>query len=102
MMEEEEVPSYVRGERQFRPRTKLLGEYKLWTAPEVASLFRVDNKTPTRWARKGWIASIKVGRAILFHEEEVMKVYEKGFNNGDATSGEQQPSTGEGSAPGSD
>lgn len=29
------------------------------TPGEVAELFRVDSKTVTRWAQRGWIASLK-------------------------------------------
>ena len=46
---------------------------KLLTPSDVATLFRVDPKTVTRWAKAGKIASIKtLGGHRRYRESEVM------------------------------
>jgi len=45
---------------------------RLLTPGEVATLFRVDPKTVTRWAAAGWISSIRTpGGHRRFRETEV-------------------------------
>lgn len=47
---------------------------KLLTPGEVASLFRVDPKTVTRWAKAGRLASVRtMGGHRRFHRAEVEK-----------------------------
>jgi excisionase family DNA binding protein len=46
---------------------------KLLTPQEVATLFRVDAKTVTRWAKAGKITSIRtLGGHRRYHETEVL------------------------------
>ena len=48
------------------------GSGALLTPSEVATLFRVDPKTVTRWAKAGKISAIRtLGGHRRFHEEEV-------------------------------
>lgn len=49
---------------------------RLMTPGEVASLFRVDPKTVTRWAAAGRVGSIKTpGGHRRFSEKEVRALY---------------------------
>lgn len=52
----------------------------LLTSREVASLFRVDPKTVTRWALAGRIGHIKTpgGRDLRFRESEVRALLAEG------------------------
>jgi len=44
----------------------------LLTPAEVAALFRVDSKTVTRWAKRGWLTSIRtLGGHRRYRESEV-------------------------------
>jgi excisionase family DNA binding protein len=48
---------------------------RLLTPREVAALFRVDAKTPTRWAKEGKIPSILTpGGHHRFKESEVLRL----------------------------
>ena len=48
------------------------------TAPEVAALFRVAKKTPTRWAKQGLISAIRTpGGHLRFREDEVRALLER-------------------------
>lgn len=54
------------------PQTRPNGQEQLLTPGEVASLFRVDPKTVTRWATAGRIGSIRTpGGHRRFRESEV-------------------------------
>ena len=58
----------------FTPRTpqEPQGSGALLTPSEVATLFRVDPKTVTRWAKAGKISAIRtLGGHRRFHEDEV-------------------------------
>ncbi|RYV52592.1 BldC family transcriptional regulator [Pengzhenrongella frigida] len=47
----------------------------LLTPSEVASMFRVDPKTVTRWAKAGKISAIRtLGGHRRFHEDEVRQL----------------------------
>jgi excisionase family DNA binding protein len=47
----------------------------LLTPSEVATLFRVDPKTVTRWAKAGKISAIRtLGGHRRFHEDEVRQL----------------------------
>lgn len=55
----------------------LEGGDRLLTPGEVASLFRVDPKTVTRWAKAGKLSSIRtLGRHHRFRESEIRKMLE--------------------------
>ena len=57
---------------------------KFMTPGEVATLFRVDPKTVTRWAAAGRITSIKTpGGHRRFRETEIRALMARGFNPGD-------------------
>jgi excisionase family DNA binding protein len=57
---------------------------RLLTPGEVASLFRVDPKTVTRWAAAGRIGSIRTpGGHRRFRESEVRALLRGEFANGD-------------------
>ena len=48
---------------------------KLLTPAEVASLFRVDPKTVTRWAQAGKLSAVRtLGGHRRFHESEVRQL----------------------------
>jgi excisionase family DNA binding protein len=50
---------------------------RLLTGPEVASLFRVDPRTPSRWAHEGTMPHIKLpGGHYRFRESEVRAILE--------------------------
>jgi predicted site-specific integrase-resolvase len=52
--------------------TNIRPEDKLLTPAEVGLMFRVDPKTVTRWARRGWLTTIRtVGGHRRYREEEV-------------------------------
>jgi excisionase family DNA binding protein len=52
---------------------------RLLTPSEVASLFRVDPKTVTRWAAAGLLSSIRTpGGQRRFRESEVMELLNAG------------------------
>ncbi len=51
------------------------GPGALLTPSEVATLFRVDPKTVTRWAKAGKISAIRtLGGHRRFHEDEVRQL----------------------------
>jgi len=51
------------------------GAGALLTPSEVATLFRVDPKTVTRWAKAGKISAIRtLGGHRRFHEDEVRQL----------------------------
>ena len=53
-------------------------EGRLLTPSEVASLFRVDPKTVTRWAKSGKLSSIRtLGGHRRYYESEVRDLLEK-------------------------
>ena len=54
------------------------GEGRLLTPSEVATLFRVDPKTVTRWAKSGKLHSIRtLGGHRRYYEAEVRDLLEK-------------------------
>lgn len=58
-------------------------EDRLLTTAEVAAMFRVNPKTPTRWAKAGRIGSVKTpGGHRRFRESEVRALIEKGDGGG--------------------
>lgn len=60
-------------------RRRLAGGDTLLTPAEVASLFRVDPKTPVRWAKDGRIPAIRTaGRQHRFWESDVYALLEGG------------------------
>ena len=44
---------------------------KLLTAAEVAAVFRRSERALRDWVRRGYLAPLRVGRAVYFREEEV-------------------------------
>lgn len=57
---------------------------RLLTPGEVATLFRVDPKTVTRWAASGRISSIRTpGGHRRFREAEVLELLENNGRNGE-------------------
>jgi excisionase family DNA binding protein len=57
------------------PPLSVTNQEKLLTPAEVASLFRVDPKTVTRWAKAGKLTSIKtLGGHRRYKESEVRKL----------------------------
>lgn len=57
---------------------------RLLTPAEVASLFRVDPKTVTRWAKAGRISSIRtLGGHRRYWEAEVMALLQRPSDPGD-------------------
>lgn len=72
------MPEYPKFEQWRSPvtvtpeQTRQNGQEQLLTPGEVASLFRVDPKTVTRWATAGRIGSIRTpGGHRRFRESEV-------------------------------
>ena len=63
------LPTYLRG----LSRTEMSTEQEILLTPsEVASLFRVDPKTVTRWAKAGKLTSIRtLGGHRRYKESEV-------------------------------
>jgi excisionase family DNA binding protein len=54
-------------------------EVRLLTTAEVAALFRVDVKTPTRWVREGRIGVVRTpGGRLRYREAEVRALLAKG------------------------
>lgn len=54
----------------------------LLTPAEVASLFRVDPKTVTRWAKSGKLSSIRtLGGHRRYRESEVRGLLDSGTND---------------------
>jgi excisionase family DNA binding protein len=59
------------------------GQELLLTPAEVASLFRVDPKTVTRWAKSGKLTSIRtLGGHRRYKESEVKALLLKTTSNG--------------------
>ena len=57
------------------PMTDAQPSGSLLTPSEVATLFRVDPKTVTRWAKAGKISAIRtLGGHRRFHEDEVRQL----------------------------
>jgi len=60
---------------------------KLLTPSEVATLFRVDPKTVTRWAKAGKLTSIKtLGGHRRYRESEVRALLKSTLGNSSANS----------------
>jgi excisionase family DNA binding protein len=54
------------------------GEQRLLTPAEVATLFRVDPKTVTRWAKAGKLSSIRtLGGHRRYRETEVRELLDR-------------------------
>ena len=61
---------------------RLQGAENLLTPSEVATLFRVDPKTVTRWAKAGKLTAIKtLGGHRRYRESEVKALLEKNNKN---------------------
>jgi excisionase family DNA binding protein len=59
--------------------TKNTVESELLTPAEVATLFRVDSKTVTRWAKAGKLTSIRtLGGHRRYMQAEIMALLAKG------------------------
>lgn len=57
---------------------------RLLTPAEVATLFRVDPKTVTRWAKAGKLSSIRtLGGHRRYRESEVRELLDRGFTPGE-------------------
>lgn len=60
----------------------------LLTPAEVASLFRVDPKTVTRWAKAGKLTSIRtLGGHRRYKESEVKSLLSENINNNHSNGG---------------
>ena len=74
--------SSVATERNLRAMQRAMETEKLLTPSEVASLFRVDPKTVTRWAKAGKLTSIRtLGGHRRYRESEVRNLL-KNLPNG--------------------
>ena len=74
--------SSVVTERNLRGMQRHMETEKLLTPSEVASLFRVDPKTVTRWAKAGKLTSIRtLGGHRRYRESEVRNLL-KNLPNG--------------------
>jgi excisionase family DNA binding protein len=60
---------------------------RLLTSAEVAALFRVDRRTPAKWAKAHRISAIRTpgGRALRFSEREVRALLEGGGDGDEGT-----------------
>lgn len=57
----------------------------LLTPGEVAQMFRVDSKTVTRWAQRGWIGAVRtLGGHRRYRESEVLELYRRNTSGGAA------------------
>jgi hypothetical protein len=64
------------------PPLSVTNQEKLLTPAEVASLFRVDPKTVTRWAKAGKLTSIKtLGGHRRYKESEVKELLKSVISN---------------------
>jgi excisionase family DNA binding protein len=64
------------------PPLSATSQEKLLTPAEVASLFRVDPKTVTRWAKAGKLTSIKtLGGHRRYKESEVKELLKSVISN---------------------
>ena len=64
------------------PTLSATNQEKLLTPAEVASLFRVDPKTVTRWAKAGKLTSIKtLGGHRRYKESEVKELLKSVISN---------------------
>ena len=64
------------------PMNRLQGAENLLTPSEVATLFRVDPKTVTRWAKSGKLTAIKtLGGHRRYRESEVKALLAKNNQN---------------------
>lgn len=64
------------------PPLSATNQEKLLTPSEVASLFRVDPKTVTRWAKAGKLTSIKtLGGHRRYKESEVKELLKSIISN---------------------
>ena len=64
------------------PPLSATNQEKLLTPAEVASLFRVDPKTVTRWAKAGKLTSIKtLGGHRRYKESEVKELLKSIISN---------------------
>ena len=74
--------SSVATERNLSAMQRAMETEKLLTPSEVASLFRVDPKTVTRWAKAGKLTSIRtLGGHRRYRESEVRNLL-KNLPNG--------------------
>jgi excisionase family DNA binding protein len=61
------------------------GSEMLLTPSEVASLFRVDPKTVTRWAKAGKLTAIRtLGGHRRYRQSEVLGLLKANQNSGDS------------------
>lgn len=61
---------------QLTPEAQAAMDEPLMTPKEVATVFRVDPKTVTRWARDGKLSAIRtLGGHRRYREAEVMKLW---------------------------
>lgn len=58
------------------------GGDRLLTPGEVAALFRVDSKTPSRWARAGKLGAIRTPGGHLRYRESEIRALLKGDDDG--------------------
>jgi len=56
-----------------------LENLRLMTPDEVADLFRVSKASVYRWAERGLLPVIKMGRTVRFNVDTVKKVLESGL-----------------------
>ena len=52
---------------------------RLMTPDEVAEFFRVSKASVYRWAERGLLPAIKMGRTVRFNVETVKKALENGI-----------------------
>lgn len=63
---------------QINPNGEIIAQEVLLTPSEVATLFRVDPKTVTRWAKAGKITAIRtLGGHRRYKESEVKALLNK-------------------------
>jgi len=56
-----------------------LDNLRLMTPDEVAEFFRVSKASVYRWAERGLLPAIKMGRTVRFNVETVKKALENGI-----------------------
>lgn len=64
---------------------------KLYTAKELAGIFRVSIHTVWRWARTGRINGTKAGKSFLFPESEVQRLFDGHVSNNSLNVEQEDP-----------
>ena len=52
---------------------------RLYTRREAAEFLRIGRSTLDAWTARGWIKTVRLGRRVLYTEEELERVIREGI-----------------------